>query len=86
MVERIEGFCSEQEWRRAYREINEMEEQLVSFGNVLIKFWLHIDKDEQLARFQERELSLLSAGDLVNIERAATELGKTMGSSLPGQI
>ena len=54
MVERIEGFCSEQEWRRAYREINEMEEQLVNFGTVLIKFWLHIDKDEQLQRFEAR--------------------------------
>lgn len=55
MVERIEGFCSEQEWRRAYREINEMEEQLVNFGTVLIKFWLHIDKEEQLRRFEARQ-------------------------------
>jgi polyphosphate kinase 2 (PPK2 family) len=55
LVERIEGFCSEQEWHRAYREINEMEEQLVNFGTVLIKFWLHIDKNEQLARFNDRK-------------------------------
>ena len=55
LVERVEGFCQEAEWRRAYREINEFEEQLTGFGAVVVKFWLHIDKDEQLRRFQERE-------------------------------
>ena len=55
LVERVEGFCKEADWRRAYREINEFEEQLTGFGAVLVKFWLHIDKDEQLRRFQERE-------------------------------
>ena len=55
MVERIEGFCSEEEWKRAYREINEMEQQWVNFGAVLIKFWLQIDKAEQVRRFEERQ-------------------------------
>lgn len=55
MVERIEGFCTEAEWKRAYREINEFERQLVDFGMILVKFWIHISKDEQLRRFQERE-------------------------------
>ncbi len=55
MVERIEGFCREAEWRRAFREINEMEQHLTDFGAVLRKFWLHIDADEQLRRFQARE-------------------------------
>lgn len=55
LVERVEGFCTEAEWRRAYREINSMEEHLVNFGTVLLKFWLHIDPDEQLRRFRERE-------------------------------
>ncbi len=55
MVERIENLCSEKEWKRAYREINEMEEQLVNFGTVLIKFWLQIDKNEQLKRFESRK-------------------------------
>ena len=55
MVERIEGFCTEEEWKRAYREINEMEEQMVNFGTVVIKFWLQIDKDEQLRRFEARQ-------------------------------
>src|SRR5512136_1725394 len=55
MVERIEGFCSEAEWKRAYREINQFERQLVDFGAVIFKLWVHISKDEQLRRFQERE-------------------------------
>jgi polyphosphate kinase 2 (PPK2 family) len=54
MVERIEGFCREEDWRRAYREINEFERQLVDFGTVLVKFWLHISKEEQLRRFKGR--------------------------------
>ena len=55
MVERIEGFCSEPDWKRAYREINEMERQLTDSGAVLCKFWLQIDKDEQLRRFNDRQ-------------------------------
>jgi polyphosphate kinase 2 (PPK2 family) len=55
LVERIEGFCSEHEWKKAYQEINEMEQMLTSFGTVLVKFWVHISKEEQLRRFQERE-------------------------------
>lgn len=55
MVERIEGFCTEEEWKRAYREINEIEAQLAGAGVGIVKFWLHIDKDEQLRRFKERQ-------------------------------
>lgn len=55
MVERIEGFCSEAEWRRAYQEINEMESHMANAGAVVLKFWLHIDKDEQERRFKERQ-------------------------------
>ncbi len=54
MVERIEGFCTEAEWKRAYQEINEMESHMANYGAVVIKFWLHIDKDEQERRFRER--------------------------------
>ncbi len=54
MVERVEGFCTESEWRRAYREINEFERQLVDAGMILAKFWIHISKEEQLARFEGR--------------------------------
>lgn len=55
MVERIEGFCSTQEWQRAYKEMNQMEQQLVNHGAVVLKFWLHIDKDEQAKRFKDRQ-------------------------------
>lgn len=55
MVERIEGFCSENDWKRAYNEINEFERDLSDWGAVVIKFWVHIDSETQLARFQERE-------------------------------
>jgi AMP-polyphosphate phosphotransferase len=54
MVERIEGFCTEAEWKRAYREINQFERQLCDFGTIVFKFWLHISKDEQVRRFEER--------------------------------
>jgi polyphosphate kinase 2 (PPK2 family) len=55
LVERVEGFASEDEWKRAYAEINEFEEQLTDHGILLLKYWVHIDKDEQLERFNARE-------------------------------
>ncbi len=55
MVERLEGFCSEKDWQRAYNEINEFERQLTDWGAVVIKFWIHIDQDTQLARFTDRQ-------------------------------
>ena len=55
LVERVEKFCSEADWMRAYSEINDFEEQLVRHNTVLVKFWLAITKDEQLRRFKERE-------------------------------
>jgi polyphosphate kinase 2 (PPK2 family) len=54
MVERIEGFCAEEAWKRAYREINQFERQLVDFGTILFKFWTQISKEEQLRRFEAR--------------------------------
>ena len=55
LVERLEGFCSEADWMRAYSEINDFEEQLAEAGAVVVKFWLTITKEEQLRRFRERE-------------------------------
>ena len=55
MVERLEGFCSENDWKRAYHEINEFEKELHDWGAVIIKFWVQIDKDTQLERFTERQ-------------------------------
>ena len=54
MVERVEGFATEAEWRRAYREINDFERQLVDSGYLLAKFWIHISKEEQERRFAAR--------------------------------
>lgn len=54
LVERVEGFCSKVEWKRAYREINDMEWQWANYGTEIFKFWLHIDKEEQLNRFNAR--------------------------------
>ncbi len=54
LVERVEGFATEAEWRRAFAEINEFEDQLIEHGIVLVKYWVHITKDEQLARFEAR--------------------------------
>ena len=54
MVERIEGFCSEEAWQHAYQEINEFERELYNWGAVIVKFWLQIDQEEQLRRFQDR--------------------------------
>jgi polyphosphate:AMP phosphotransferase len=55
LVERVEGYCSQQDWMRAYSEINDFEEQMARHGIILAKFWLTISKEEQLARFKARE-------------------------------
>jgi len=55
MVERLEGFCSENDWKRAYNEINEFEKDLTDWGAIVIKFWVQIDKDTQLERFTLRQ-------------------------------
>jgi polyphosphate kinase 2 (PPK2 family) len=55
LVERVEGFASEAEWKRAYKEINSFERQLREFGIILVKFWIHISREEQLRRFEERK-------------------------------
>jgi polyphosphate kinase 2 (PPK2 family) len=64
MVERIEGFCSQAEWQRAFDEINQFERQLLDFGAVIVKFWIHISPDEQLARFKARQSTRYKAWKL----------------------
>jgi polyphosphate:AMP phosphotransferase len=54
LVERVENLATEQEWRRAYAEINDFEGQLIEHGAVLVKFWLHLSPAEQKARFESR--------------------------------
>jgi polyphosphate kinase 2 (PPK2 family) len=55
LVERVEGFAHEDEWRRAYGEIAEFERQLVADGAIVVKFWLHVSEEEQLHRFERRQ-------------------------------
>jgi AMP-polyphosphate phosphotransferase len=55
LVERVEGFATEEEWKRSYREINSFERQLRDFGAIIIKFWFHISREEQLQRFEQRQ-------------------------------
>jgi AMP-polyphosphate phosphotransferase len=85
LVERIEGFARTDEWARAYSEINEFERQLVEFGTIMCKFWLHLSPDEQLRRFEERQSVLYKAWKLTDedwrnrakwgeYERAADEM------------
>lgn len=55
LVERVEGFATEKEWKRAYDEINNTEKMLADDGHIILKFWMHITKDEQLRRFEARQ-------------------------------
>ena len=55
LVERVEGFCTEADWQRAYSEINDFEDQIRRSRSLLVKFWLSISQEEQLRRFQERQ-------------------------------
>jgi polyphosphate kinase 2 (PPK2 family) len=66
MVERIEGFCTEEEWKRAYREINEFERQLADYGMILAKFWIHISQEEQLSRFEARRVTAYKSWKLTD--------------------
>lgn len=64
MVERVEGFCSEADWKRAYCEINQFERQLIDFGMIIFKFWVHISNEEQLRRFERRATDKLRSWKL----------------------
>ncbi len=57
LVERLEGFCRPDEWRRAFAELNDFETQLTDHGTIVVKFWMHISREEQLARFRAREVT-----------------------------
>ncbi|MFI5497324.1 polyphosphate kinase 2 family protein [Actinoplanes sp. NPDC051859] len=66
LVERVEGFATEEQWARAYQEIVEFERTLTAEGMILIKFWMHVSDDEQLARFQSRAEDPLRAWKLTD--------------------
>src|SRR5271154_1656939 len=64
LVERVEGFATEEQWRRAYREIVDFERTLADEGMIIVKFWMHLSSAEQLKRFQARERDPLKAWKL----------------------
>ena len=77
LVERVEGFAREEEWRRSYLEINDFEEQLAESGIVVSKFWIHIGKDEQLRG--SNSASRLRSSAI----RSPTKTGATVGNGMP---
>lgn len=66
LVERVEGFATKEQWRRAYREIDDFERMLADDGMIIVKFWLHISDDEQLQRFERRREDPLRAWKLTD--------------------
>jgi polyphosphate kinase 2 (PPK2 family) len=66
LVERVEGFATEEEWRRAYGEINDFERTLVEEGSIIVKFWLHTSPEEQLKRFEARSKDPLKSWKLTD--------------------
>jgi polyphosphate kinase 2 (PPK2 family) len=66
LVERVEGFATKAEWKRAYREINDYERALCDDGMILVKLWMHVSDEEQLRRFKAREKDPLKAWKLTD--------------------
>ena len=66
LVERVEGFASEEQWGRAYEEIAQFERTLTAEGMILVKFWMHVSEDEQLARFESRRTDPLRSWKLTD--------------------
>jgi polyphosphate kinase 2 (PPK2 family) len=66
LVERVEGFASEEQWSRAYGEIVEFERTLAAEGMILVKFWMHVSPEEQLRRFEARAHDPLRAWKLTD--------------------
>jgi polyphosphate kinase 2 (PPK2 family) len=64
LVERVESFATEEQWRRAYDEINNFESLLVNEGTILVKFWMHLSEEEQLERFERRQKDPLKSWKL----------------------
>ena len=73
LVERVEGFASQEDWTRAYDEINNFERGLADEGMVLVKFWLHISPEEQRKRFKKREKDPLKSWKLTDEDRRNRE-------------
>ena len=66
LVERVEGFASEDAWQRAYQEIVDLETTLAAEGTIIVKFWMHVSPEEQLHRFESRAADLYKAWKLTD--------------------
>jgi len=66
LVERVEGFAADAEWKRAYREINEFEQQLVDARFIVVKLWMHLSRKEQARRFEDRKKTAYKAWKLTD--------------------
>ena len=66
LVERVEGYATEEQWSRAYQEIVEFEQTLAAEGMIIVKFWMHVSQEEQLRRFEERERDPLKGWKLTD--------------------
>jgi AMP-polyphosphate phosphotransferase len=66
LVERVEGFATRKQWRRAYREIDDFERMLADDGMIIVKFFLHISDGEQLKRFEARQKDPLKTWKLTD--------------------
>ena len=66
LVERVEGFASEEQWRRAYGEIDDFERTLADEGSIIVKFWMHVSPEEQLKRFEARAKDPLKSWKLTD--------------------
>jgi AMP-polyphosphate phosphotransferase len=66
LVERVEGFATDEQWTRAYEEIVEFERTLIAEGMIVVKFWMHVSDDEQLRRFQSRAADPLRSWKLTS--------------------
>lgn len=98
LVERIEGYAVDHEWKRAYEEINSFEKSLTDERYIMVKFWVHISKDEQLRRFEERKLDPVKRWKITNedwrnrkkwdryVEAAEEMLSKTDHSYAPWHV
>jgi polyphosphate:AMP phosphotransferase len=80
LVERLEGFCTKAEWKRAYTEINEVEEEFINYGGGLLKIWLEISPEEQLRRFTLRENDLLKQWKITEEDWRNREKWETYGA------
>ncbi|WP_305786572.1 polyphosphate kinase 2 family protein [Symbioplanes lichenis] len=98
LVERVEGFATEEQWRRAYDEIVEFERTLTAEGMIMVKFWLDVSPEEQLRRFEDRAADPLRAWKLTDedwrnrdkrpaYEKAVKEmLGRTNHKNAPWHV